>query len=72
MEFGMPNKIDAVQLHGARRNKKSEGSVAVSRRSGRFNRKGNFGLVLRINVFTFVLKSECRISKEGIISIFIN
>jgi hypothetical protein len=54
-------------------------SAAAGLKSGQFNRERNFGLVLQINVFILVLKSEyrimnieCRISKEGILSIFIS
>jgi len=54
-------------------------SGAAGLKSGQFNRERNFGLVLQINVFILVLKSEyrimnieCRKSKEGILSIFIN
>jgi hypothetical protein len=51
-------------------------SAAIGGRNDQFNRERNFGLVLQINVFILVLKSEyrimnieCRISKEGILSI---
>jgi hypothetical protein len=51
-------------------------SAATGGRNDQFNRERNFGLVLQINVFILVLKSEyrimnieCRISKEGILSI---
>jgi hypothetical protein len=54
-------------------------SGAAGLKSGQFDRERNFGLVLQINVFILVLKSEyrimnieCRISKEGILSILIN
>ena len=53
--------------------------VAAGLKSGQSNQERNFGLVSQIDVFIFGLKSEyrilnieCRISKEGILSIFIN
>ena len=50
----------------------ADASTAAGLKSGQFNREKNFGLVLQIYVFILVLKSEYRISKEGILSIFIN
>ena len=54
-------------------------SAAAGLNSGQFNRERNFGFVSQIDVFILVFKSEyrimnieCRISKEGILSIFIN
>jgi len=51
-------------------------SLPALEEGGQFDRKRNFGLVLQINAFILVLKSEnqimnieCRISKEGILSI---
>jgi hypothetical protein len=54
-------------------------SAAAGLKSDQFDRNINLGLVSQIDGFILVLKSEyrimnieCRISKEGILSIFIN
>jgi len=59
----------ACNSTGQEETRNQRAANAASRRSGQFNRKGNFGLVLQINVFTFVLKSEYRIDEYRMLNI---